>query len=157
VAWHEENCATRSNTSSASPLQSYCTYPANVILATPGIKTATNPGSTRVPPDGDRPVGFVRYARGIVPCSHQNREEYSLMYELEKCSIVQRLSLASRRYTTKLEDMAYCLLGIFSVAMPLVYGEGSHAFVRLQEEIIKRSGDQSILAFAREAGWPSNL
>lgn len=42
--------------------------------------------------------------------------------------------------------MAYCLLGIFNVNMPLLYGEGSHAFLRLQEEIIKTHNDDSILA-----------
>lgn len=32
--------------------------------------------------------------------------------------------------------------------MPLLYGEGEKAFIRLQEEIIKQSADQSILAWA---------
>ncbi|KAK4961532.1 hypothetical protein LTR10_002022 [Elasticomyces elasticus] len=40
--------------------------------------------------------------------------------------------------------MAYCLLGILRVNMPLLYGEGSKAFRRLQEELIRRSSDQSI-------------
>jgi hypothetical protein len=44
--------------------------------------------------------------------------------------------------------MAYCLLGIFDINMPLLYGEGSaKAFLRLQDEIMKCSCDQSILAF----------
>ncbi|PNP44219.1 hypothetical protein THARTR1_11110 [Trichoderma harzianum] len=62
-------------------------------------------------------------------------------------SVAQRMSWASNRTTTREEDVAYCLLGIFDVNMPLLYGEGHKAFQRLQEEIIKRSDDQSILAW----------
>lgn len=54
------------------------------------------------------------------------------------------MSWASGRVTTREEDIAYCLLGIFDVNMPLLYGEGGKAFMRLQEEIIKRSNDLSI-------------
>jgi hypothetical protein len=42
--------------------------------------------------------------------------------------------------------MAYCLLGIFDVNLPLLYGEGSKAFHRLQEEILKISNDHSLFA-----------
>jgi hypothetical protein len=43
--------------------------------------------------------------------------------------------------------MAYCLLGIFGVNMPLLYGEGERAFVRLQEESMRISDDQSLFAW----------
>ncbi|KAH9228646.1 hypothetical protein K456DRAFT_801605 [Colletotrichum gloeosporioides 23] len=49
--------------------------------------------------------------------------------------------------TTRKEDMAYCLLGLFGINMPLLYGEGDNAFLRLQEEIIKVFTDQSIFAW----------
>jgi hypothetical protein len=62
-------------------------------------------------------------------------------------SIAQRMSWASQRQTTRREDIAYCLLGMFDVNMPLLYGEGDRAFLRLQEEIIKRSDDTSIFAW----------
>ncbi|KAI3320827.1 heterokaryon incompatibility protein-domain-containing protein [Xylariaceae sp. AK1471] len=62
-------------------------------------------------------------------------------------SIAQRMSWASFRETTREEDIAYCLLGIFDVNMPMIYGEGTKAFMRLQEEIIKKSNDLSIFAF----------
>ncbi|KIJ62483.1 hypothetical protein HYDPIDRAFT_94357, partial [Hydnomerulius pinastri MD-312] len=55
-----------------------------------------------------------------------------------------RLRWAARRTTTKVEDMAYCLLGIFDVSLPVMYGEGPRAFVRLQEELMKRTGDLSL-------------
>ncbi|KAK0732137.1 heterokaryon incompatibility protein-domain-containing protein [Lasiosphaeris hirsuta] len=66
---------------------------------------------------------------------------------LEEYSIAQRMAWAADRVTTRQEDIAYCLLGIFSINMPLLYGEGLKAFKRLQEEIIKVLDDQSILAF----------
>ncbi|KAG9194297.1 hypothetical protein G6011_04332 [Alternaria panax] len=50
--------------------------------------------------------------------------------------IEQRLSWAKDRRTKRDEDGAYCLLGIFEVQMPLIYGEGrAKAFSRLQREI----------------------
>ncbi|KAL8881413.1 MAG: hypothetical protein Q9198_001384 [Flavoplaca austrocitrina] len=61
-------------------------------------------------------------------------------------SIAQRMAWASQRITTRPEDIAYCLLGIFDVNMPMLYGEGTKAFLRLQEEIIRQSDDHSIFA-----------
>ena len=62
-------------------------------------------------------------------------------------SIATRMSWAAERQTTRVEDMAYCLLGIFEVNMPLIYGEGMRAFRRLQEEIVKRNNDLTIFAW----------
>jgi hypothetical protein len=64
-----------------------------------------------------------------------------------KVSVAQRMSWASRRKTTRVEDMAYSLMGLFNVHMPPLYGEGKHAFIRLQEEIIKTVDDQTIFAW----------
>ncbi|KAK5051939.1 hypothetical protein LTR84_002742 [Exophiala bonariae] len=66
-------------------------------------------------------------------------------------SIAQRMSWAANRITTRIEDQAYSLMGLFDVNMPMLYGEGEKAFIRLQEEIIKYSGDQTIFA------WPGIL
>jgi hypothetical protein len=67
---------------------------------------------------------------------------------LNRYSIAQRMSWAATRQTTRPEDISYCLLGIFDVNMALLYGEGQKkAFIRLQEEILKKSTDQSILAW----------
>ncbi|KAI1849710.1 hypothetical protein JX266_004659 [Neoarthrinium moseri] len=63
-------------------------------------------------------------------------------------SVAQRMSWAAGRETTRSEDMAYCLLGIFDVNMPMLYGEGGEkAFIRLQEEIMKASDDHSLFAW----------
>lgn len=67
---------------------------------------------------------------------------------LSDASVAQRMSWVAKRHTTKPEDLVYCLLGIFGVAMPLLYGEGLlRAFVRLQEQIIRTTTDDSILAW----------
>jgi hypothetical protein len=66
---------------------------------------------------------------------------------LEKVSVAQKMSWAAYRQTTRVEDMAYCLLGIFDVNMPLLYGEGTKAFLRLQEEIMKVTNDHSLFAW----------
>jgi len=51
----------------------------------------------------------------------------------------ERMSWAATRTTTLKEDKVYCLLGIFGVFLPLIYGEGeSYATLRLREEIQKR-------------------
>jgi len=58
------------------------------------------------------------------------------------------VSWAAKRVTTRPEDIAYCLLGVFGVTMPLLYGEGQfRAFLRLQEEVFKSSEDHSLLAW----------
>ncbi|KAK1993033.1 HET-domain-containing protein [Colletotrichum falcatum] len=65
---------------------------------------------------------------------------------LESSSVAERMHWASSRTTTRKEDMAYCLMGIFGVNMPLLYGEGMRAFTRLQEAILQETGDNSIFA-----------
>jgi hypothetical protein len=61
--------------------------------------------------------------------------------DVKSACVAQKMSWASRRKTTRLEDTAYCLMGLFDVHMPLLYGEGKKAFYRLQLEIIKDSSD----------------
>ncbi|KAF4828016.1 Vegetative incompatibility protein HET-E-1 [Colletotrichum tropicale] len=67
--------------------------------------------------------------------------------DLSNASVAQRMSWAAKRVTKRKEDLAYCLLGIFDVMLPMIYGEEEHAFIRLQEEIIKKTADDSILAW----------
>ncbi|KAK1759837.1 heterokaryon incompatibility protein-domain-containing protein [Echria macrotheca] len=66
---------------------------------------------------------------------------------LDSASIATRMSWLANRRTTRVEDMAYCMLGIFDINMPLLYGEGIRAFQRLQEEILKNSDDHSIFCW----------
>ncbi|EJF59921.1 hypothetical protein DICSQDRAFT_24107, partial [Dichomitus squalens LYAD-421 SS1] len=73
----------------------------------------------------------------------------ALLHEksLDEFSVAQRLSWAAKRETTRVEDRAYSLLGIFDINMPTLCGEGERAFRRLQEEILRRVPDQSIFAW----------
>lgn len=53
-------------------------------------------------------------------------------------SVDQRLTWVQRRVTTRPEDRAYCLLGICEVFLVPIYGEGGHAWTRLQAAILER-------------------
>ncbi|KAI4261089.1 MAG: hypothetical protein L6R42_003706 [Xanthoria sp. 1 TBL-2021] len=70
-------------------------------------------------------------------------------------SISARMSWMAGRKTTVPEDTAYCLLGLFDVNMPLLYGEGKErAFLRLQEEIMKYSDDRTLFVWKKEDQRP---
>jgi hypothetical protein len=56
---------------------------------------------------------------------------------LTDSSVEERMSWAARRTTTLKEDKVYCLLGIFQIFLPLIYGE-AYATLRLREEIQRR-------------------
>lgn len=65
--------------------------------------------------------------------------------------IAQRMSWAADRETSREEDMAYCLLGLLDVNMPLLYGEGGEkAFYRLQIEIMNTTEDESLFAWTSD-------
>ncbi|KPM43928.1 hypothetical protein AK830_g2634 [Neonectria ditissima] len=81
--------------------------------------------------------------------------EVLLQRRLNEYSIAQKMSWAARRTTTRVEDEAYCLLGIFDIKMPLIYGEGRKSFQRLQIEILKQEEDYSFLLWS--GGVPQGL
>lgn len=58
--------------------------------------------------------------------------------------VAVRMHWASSRRTSRVEDIAYCLMGLFDVNMPLLYGEGTKAFHRLQEQILKTTNDDTL-------------
>ena len=70
---------------------------------------------------------------------------------ISSVSIAKKMSWAAERNTSRLEDQAYSLLGIFEVYMPMLYGEGKGAFIRLQSEIMRNSTDDSILAWKNDS------
>ncbi|OCK72917.1 HET-domain-containing protein [Lepidopterella palustris CBS 459.81] len=64
---------------------------------------------------------------------------------LSQFTVEERMSWAAKRRTKRNEDEAYCLLGIFDIFMPLLYGEGREkAFIRLREKIDKLSSSTSL-------------
>lgn len=84
-----------------------------------------------------------------IPVDHLNHT-----LDLYEASVAQRMSWAAQRRSTRGEDEAYCLLGLFGINIPPLYGEGGQrAFKRLQEEILKVSTDQTIFAWNWPSGW----
>ncbi|KAJ8128451.1 hypothetical protein O1611_g5180 [Lasiodiplodia mahajangana] len=74
-----------------------------------------------------------------------------------QASIAQRMSWAAKRETSREEDEAYCLFGMFDVNMPLIYGEGPKAFRRLQETLITQyPEDHSLFAWGNIVEKPSH-
>ncbi|WPA97543.1 uncharacterized protein RHO25_002153 [Cercospora beticola] len=71
---------------------------------------------------------------------------------LDTFSVAQKMSWASARTSTKIEDRTYSLLGLMGVNIPVVYGEGIKAFQRLQDEILRTGSDDSIFAFKSSRG-----
>ncbi|KAI9571601.1 hypothetical protein HD554DRAFT_1791804 [Boletus coccyginus] len=75
----------------------------------------------------------------------------------------EKLYLASRRETTREEDIAYSLFGIFNIAIPVIYGEGDQAVGRLLEHILTRSDNVTLLAWtgrsssSQHSYLPANL
>ena len=55
----------------------------------------------------------------------------------ENLSVEDKMKWMEHRSTTRTEDMAYCLLGLFDVNIPLLYGEGYKALLRLGAELDK--------------------
>ena len=66
---------------------------------------------------------------------------------LGAATVAEVMSWASKRLCTRTEDSAYSLMSLFGISMPLLYGEGGNAFLRLQLEIITRTDDESIFAW----------
>ncbi|KAM7203277.1 hypothetical protein V8F33_002268 [Rhypophila sp. PSN 637] len=88
-----------------------------------------------------------QFSDALAEATNVPRDVLTCRRSVGSYSVAQRMSWASKRSTTRPEDMAYCLLGIFGVNMPLIYGERDRAFRRLQEHIIRGSNDMTIFAW----------
>ncbi|KAF9872801.1 het and ankyrin domain protein [Colletotrichum karsti] len=82
-------------------------------------------------------------------------ESILMMNTFQDVSVAEKMKWAANRKTTKKEDLAYCMMGIFDVSMPLLYGEGDKAFTRLQEEIMRNSDDVTIFLWKSTNENPS--
>lgn len=76
---------------------------------------------------------------------------------IRSASIATKFSWAAVRQTTRAEDMAYCLLGLLDINMPMLYGEGERAFYRLQSELIARYNDHTIFTWEAIEGSPDSM
>lgn len=87
--------------------------------------------------------GFIETATSIQVRRHVHQDrKRSEIFQVGQC-----MSWAATRATTRVEDRAYSLLGLFNVNLPMMYGERERAFQRLQEEILRVYEDASILAW----------
>ncbi|KAE9379683.1 HET-domain-containing protein, partial [Stipitochalara longipes BDJ] len=82
-------------------------------------------------------LGTKKTLQGDITSITGIQGNFLLGTNLETASVAKKMSWAATRTTKRIEDIAYSLLGIFDINMPLLYGEGIKAFRRLQEEIIK--------------------
>ncbi|KAF9771288.1 hypothetical protein IL306_011080 [Fusarium sp. DS 682] len=69
--------------------------------------------------------------------------------------IAAKMSWAAHRETTREEDMAYSLFGIFNLHLPVQYGEGLGAFLRLQDALIAKN-DESLFAWKMPPDGPGS-
>ena len=94
----------------------------------------------------------------IAELSHKTKIPDSVLRHAAKpsaCSVARRMSWAAERTTTRVEDRAYSLMGLFDVYMPMIYGEREMAFIRFQQHITQKSKDESIFAWCTD--FPGNL
>jgi len=118
-----------------------------------GHKCAHQDGGRPLPSDCE--VVYGPALNGLITEATSIQPQFLVQpLEIFEASIACRMSWAANRETTKSEDIAYCLLGIFEVNMPLLYGEGMKAFLRLQEELVRRSQDQSLFVWHWHWRWP---
>ena len=110
------------------------------------------------------------YGKGWVPLSNSvnDKQDVQMLDALSRATgiphrdlrlfrpgtrdVHQKMMWASNRTTTRVEDIAYSLIGIFDVSLTIAYGEGQRAFYRLMEAIVNRCGEWEIMAWA---GRPS--
>lgn len=65
--------------------------------------------------------------------------------------VAQIMSWAAHRHTSRVEDQAYSLIGLFGIHLAVHYGEKEYAFQRLQEAIIKEYNDHTIFSWFTNA------
>ena len=95
------------------------------------------------------PIGSKSFLLDLVVAATRiDRSRIWFRRHIEAACVAERIIWASQRVTCREEDVAYCLIGLLNVNMPLPYGEGRiKAFVGLQLEIVKKSDDESIFAW----------
>ncbi|RDX52439.1 hypothetical protein OH76DRAFT_1454296 [Lentinus brumalis] len=76
---------------------------------------------------------------------------------LNTVSVARRMWWAHQRTTTRVEDEAYSLMGIFGIHMSPIYGEGGNAFIRLQQEILRTTPGQSIFVWGPKLRQVDNI
>lgn len=95
----------------------------------------------------------VKEATGIPPFLDSHSDDDTDI--LSASRIIQQMQWAARRETTRQEDRAYGLMGIFRVSFPIAYGEGGErAFFRLVEALLANKPAEQVCALLAWAGRP---
>jgi hypothetical protein len=89
-------------------------------------------------------------------------DQAHLLGGFRAASLGQKMSWLAERQTTFIEDLAYCMLGIFGVFLEPRYGQGGREFTRLQMEIVKtwdknRPFDETLFAWSTDLVVSSGL
>ncbi len=96
------------------------------------------------------PIGTKAELAGLIAEASDIPEKFIRGEPLSTACVAQRMKWAAKRQASRQEDIAYSLIGLFEVNLPLLYGEGGErAFRRLQKEIIQSSPDGSIFCWSR--------
>ena len=93
-------------------------------------------------------AGLINHLSAITAIDQSVLHGMEALHFLPVC---KKMAWAASRQTTRIEDLAYCLLGIFGINMPMLYGEGDKAFIRLQEQIARSGNDLTLFAWTQEA------
>lgn len=86
--------------------------------------------------------------------------EYILTHEKrpDEYSVSERMAWAAKRKTNRPEDLAYCMMGLFGIKMPVLYGEGGeNAFKRLHKEIMSLMNQASGLRLLDVGSEPLSI
>jgi len=102
-------------------------------------------------------TGPVDLISDITSIDYATFRHYNALYSVSSVPAACVFSWMARRSTTRVEDEAYCLLGLLNINMPLLYGEGEKAFIRLQEAILSGSDDISPLAWGYHSPYMRNM
>ncbi|KAL8959902.1 MAG: hypothetical protein Q9193_003308 [Seirophora villosa] len=69
----------------------------------------------------------------------------------KQASVATRIGWMAGRTTFEIEDIAYSMLGLLDISIPIYYGEGVKAFTRLQRTLMENSSDESLFAWTTPA------
>jgi hypothetical protein len=83
---------------------------------------------------------------------HQDLCTLDLHLYYRQGNAAEILARMAVRETTREEDMAYALAGIFSIHLTVAYGEGLESRERLLQQLAIRKGDLSFLSFKNTQG-----
>ncbi|KAF9224474.1 hypothetical protein BS17DRAFT_779877 [Gyrodon lividus] len=111
------------------------------------------------------PARLKFYGKSWIPISHSSndKQDTAILNAISRVTNIpeddiasfvpgtqkvrERMMWASKRRTTRIEDIAYSLIGMFDVSLTIAYGEGDRAFYRLMVEVVQSCYEWDIFLF----------